>query len=168
MNDLNNYLKDLTAYNTWANMKILKFVEEAGEEKSVLPQQSSFPSIRKTVLHIWDAQSIWFNRIHGVSPQVWPPVPFEGNTMMACQGLLESSREFEALVGKFKTEDIHKSITYQTLKGDEFQNTIFQIIVHLMNHSTFHRGQLITMFRGAGFAEFSATDMIAYFRESKG
>ncbi len=162
---MKEYLVALTAYNTWANTGILKFVMAAGEERALILQQSSFPTIRKTVLHMLDAQHIWHDRLHGISPVDWPGKNFTDTTVNACEKLVKSSIDFQDYAHSLTSSDLERVIDYHNLKGDAFQNTITQIIAHVMNHGTFHRGQLITMLRGAGHTDLASTDMISWFRE---
>jgi uncharacterized damage-inducible protein DinB len=163
---LKEYLAALTSYNTWANSGILKFVSAAGEERSSIVQQSSFPTIRKTVLHMLDAQHIWYSRLNGISPADWPGKNFTDTTMNACEKLVESSCDFQVYANNLTPADLDKVITYHSIKGEPFQNTITQIIAHVMNHGTFHRGQLITMLRESGHTDLASTDMITWFRET--
>jgi len=162
---MKDYILSITTFNTWANTRILNFVAAAGEDRAEMIQVSSFPSIRKTVLHILDAQTIWMSRLEGESPLVWPLTEFAGSTLDACKQLVESSREFETFTARLSEQDLTATIDYKTIKGDPFRNTIVHILMHVMNHGTFHRGQLITLLRGAGFTDLASTDMIAFFRE---
>ena len=77
------HLQELCRYNTWANRKILGFIEEAGEERCLKTQESSFGTIKETLIHILDAQHIWLERLRGRSPQVWPGAGFTGNSARA-------------------------------------------------------------------------------------
>ena len=164
---MKEYLVSLTAYNSWANMRILKFVTEAGEDRSGLMQSSSFSTIRQTVLHILDAQFVWFSRLHGVSPTDGPGKNFSGTAVDACMKLVESSKEFETYVASLSDADLQVLISYKTIKGDPFTSKIYEILAHAMNHGTYHRGQLITMLRGAGFTDLASTDLIVFFREQQ-
>jgi uncharacterized damage-inducible protein DinB len=64
-------------------------------------------------------------------------------------------------------ENFENGIDYTNIKGAPFSNKIMHIIAHVMNHSSYHRGQIITMLRGAGYTNPGSTDLIVYFRESK-
>ena len=86
-------LSKLTQYNLWANQTITSYVLKAGEAIADIEQAGSFPSVRKTLLHIWDAQFIWFNRLHGTSLSEFPSKSFKGNLQEACDGLLKSSQQ---------------------------------------------------------------------------
>lgn len=161
---MNEYLVSLSIYNTWANSKISNFIAEAGEARCLLIQQSSFSAIHDTVMHILNAQKIWYSRIHIESP-IWTPGRFDGTTAEACVELIENSRLFEKYIAQLELPDISRVINYKNIKGDSFQNTIGETMTHLMNHGTFHRGQLVTMLRGAGFTNLTSTDMITFYRE---
>lgn len=156
-------LPKLTQYNRLANQTICGYVLKAGETMADIEQPGSFPTVRKTLLHIWDAQFIWHSRLHGTSLSDFPSKSFKGNLADACDGLLNSSQQIinyaEGLNGNFDAV-----INYQTLDGKKFENTISDIILHCLNHSTYHRGQLINLLRGAGFTEVGSTDYMRFCR----
>ena len=58
-----------------------------------------------------------------------------------------------------------EQIDYKTMKGDAYSNTAEEILVHVINHGTFHRGQVITMLRELGFTQFPSTDLITFLRQ---
>jgi len=61
-------------------------------------------------------------------------------------------------------EFISKTISYKNMEGKEFNNPVWQLIMHCMNHSTFHRGQIVTMLRQFDVKDIPGTDLILYFR----
>jgi uncharacterized damage-inducible protein DinB len=160
------YFKTLVNYNVWANKKICGFIIKAGDEIAGLEQLSSFPSVFKTVLHIWGAESIWLLRLQNESPTSFPAADFNGGIAAACSGWLTASGDFEREMLNLQDEEaLSRQVIYRNLKGEPFISTVQEVVSHCMNHSTFHRGQLITLLRGAGYKELGATDMIAYYRE---
>jgi uncharacterized damage-inducible protein DinB len=162
---MQNHLLTLTQYNHWANERVSKLILEAGEEKSDLFIASSFPSIRKTLFHIWDAQVIWLLRLEGKSLNTWPSHSFTGNLSEALNGFKENSLEFVRFFEKELENDSQRLIEYHSTDGTAFHNSVEEILMHVMNHSTFHRGQIISMLRIAGFDKVVSTDMIRFFRE---
>jgi uncharacterized damage-inducible protein DinB len=154
-----------TRYNLWANKKVCDFLTTLSEEQLNREIISSFPSLMKTVLHSWDAQFIWINRLHGTSLTVFPSKNFTGTFEEAANGLLETSREIIRFVETGKEDLLNTSITYKNIAGDEFKNSVSDIIQHVVNHGTFHRGQIITMLRQSGFTKLFPTDYIAFCRE---
>lgn len=157
-------LLDLCKFNVWANHKITGYILSAGDDATHKELVSSFPTILKTLLHIWDAQQIWYARLQGNTITTWPSKDFKGTLKDACNGLMTSSNDFVRLTEKFEN-DFSIVINYKTLDGNEFSNTAEEIIMHCMNHGTYHRGQIITMLRQVGFTEVGSTDYIRYCRE---
>ncbi|MCS6934404.1 MAG: DinB family protein [Chitinophagales bacterium] len=152
-------------YNLWANRTICGYIENAGEELFTRETSGSFPTLRHTLLHIWDAEYIWMKRIRGETATNIPGEIFKGNMFDAINGLLQSSAALCDLVEKHPPDFIFQSITYQNLKGDTFQNTVEQILYHVVNHGTYHRGQIIVMLRALGYTRVGSTDLITYLRK---
>lgn len=164
---LKQQLVKYTEFNIWANRKISDLIVLAGDEKTDLGQNSSFASIRQTWLHIYDAEFIWTSRLNKTEYNDWPPSKhFKGNTKEFVQVFLNASEKFSECIRSLPEEKLQQLLTYKTIAGKEFTNVIADVIMHVVNHSTYHRGQIITMLRGAGFTEVTATDFIAYCREA--
>lgn len=162
---MKEYLLNLTRYNIWANQTLTGFIEEATESICTLEQKSSFPSIRETLLHLKNAQIIWLNRLQGESAGVWPAPNPANDTLAEAMELLKNSEDWLLYVESLSEQDLTREIEYKNLRGDVFSNTVSEVIAHVMNHSTFHRGQMVTMFRNAGFTALKSTDMITWFRK---
>ena len=157
-------LIELTEYNTWANRQITGFILQAGLEIADKELVSSFPTIRKTLYHIWDAQVIWYARLNGMPLTTWPSKSFNDSLEEACKQLIRHSEDFAAFA-KEAEGTYSNIISYKTLDGKENSNTVSEIILHCMNHGTYHRGQLITMLRKAGFQEVGSTDLMRFYRQ---
>ena len=161
------HLRQLCAYNRWANERMSGYLREAGESIADEIQQSSFPTIRKTLYHLWDAQVIWYKRLAGEAITTWPSHNFSGTLNEALAALNENSEAFVRYAAQLPENAGDIVIEYHALDGTAFHNTIEEIIMHVMNHGTYHRGQLITMLRNQGFTAVGSTDMIRYYREMK-
>ncbi len=159
-------LKDYTKYNIWANERICKVLESLSPEILDKEQKSSFTSIRKTIYHIWDAETIWMKRLNGKSLHEWPSETFKGSFLEFQKEFLGGSGKFYMFVINKDGKDLAKELTYKNTKGVQFTTKIYHILQHAVNHSTFHRGQIITMLRNAGVTQLPSTDFIAYVRET--
>lgn len=159
-------LVDFAKYNHWANRLIVKMVNELSEEEATKSIVSSFPSIFKTILHIVDAQVLWSHRMqHDHFPEA-PSKSFNGNLSDLVKVFLGSSENLESYISKMNEEDYAKTLTYKNSKGIEYTSSYAETILHCLNHSTFHRGQIITMLRQLGQSNLKATDYVAYCRGS--
>ena len=156
-------LLKLTLYNLWANKTIIGYVQKAGETIADIEQSGSFPSVKKTLLHIWDAQFIWYCRLNGTSLSDFPSKNFQGSLTEVCDGLLITSQQIIDYIADLNRNN-DTVIAYQTFDGKKFENTISDIIIHTVNHSTYHRGQIINLLRGAGFTEVGSTDYMRFCR----
>ena len=155
----------LSAYNYWANTRIVKSILEAGEEKADIEMNSSFPSLRKTLYHIYDAENVWLLRMKAL-PYSWPPsTVFNGSLEEFCDLLLKNSVDFKEYVHGLNEKDFTRNVSYSNSTGVAFSTSVQDIITHCMNHSTYHRGQLVTMLRIAGHTTFEPLDYIGYVRE---
>ncbi len=161
-----NLIHHLT-YNLWANERIGHLLMAHDEALLNAEQKSSFPSITKTVLHLWDAEIIWLTRLQGNSLSDWPSKSFTGGKAELLTGMVNTSTELLQFV-KDKDESFQlQNLVYKNMKGDAFENTVEEILFHLVNHGTYHRGQIITLLRESGLTQMVSTDLIGWFREQK-
>ena len=162
---LQDQLKKLTQYNVWANGRMMDYIISAGEDKADMKLQSSFDTIRKTVYHIYDAETVWLVRLNNQELDYWPPSrDFDFSLMDFKDVLMNKSEELRAQLDEYNSVSLHKMCSYKNTKGESYATTIADIYQHIMNHSTYHRGQLITMLRTAGFNDVGSTDYIAWKR----
>jgi len=161
-------LKSYTKYNIWANERICKVLETLNPALLDKELISSFNTVRKTIYHIWDAETIWYKRLTGKSLSTWPSESFEGDFAEFQTQFLGRAGKFFMYVLNKDSKQLEQDLTYKNIEGKTFTNKIVNIIQHVVNHSTFHRGQIITMLRNLGITELPSTDYIAFIRESAG
>ncbi|HWB63211.1 MAG TPA: DinB family protein, partial [Chitinophagales bacterium] len=97
----------------------------------------------------------------------WPSANFKGGKAELLAGLSENSAELASFIATKDNSFLESAITYKNTKGIEFNNKVEDILYHVVNHASFHRGQLVTMLRQLGFDKFPPQDLIAYIRELK-
>ena len=155
-----------TQYNYWANELLLSVIEkEMNDEMLNKEIISSFPSLRKTVYHIWDAEFIWLKRLKGESLDDWPSKFFGGTFSEAKEKILLNDQLFIDFVERLNDEKLSESFTYKNIEGKTFSNPIWESVHHCMNHSTYHRGQIVTMLRQLGITNIPSTDFISFCRK---
>lgn len=151
-------------FNAWANGKIVEILSNVDENLFEKEVKSSFPSLRKTILHVWDAEQIWFTRLQGGNPTTWPSAAFHGTNKEMLAGFIKNSTDLAVFMADKDRAFLDSKITYKNMKGLEFTQPVEDILFHVVNHGSFHRGQLITMLRELGFDKFPSQDLIAYQR----
>ncbi len=129
--------------------------------------KSSFPGIGKTVMHIWDSQMIWLRRLQGENPEQWPSSVFNGARVDMLTGLISSSETLVNLVDSNGPEFLSRRLHYKTIKGVEQNDMVEDILYHVVNHGTYHRGQIVTILHELGVTELKGTDLILYVRSMK-
>jgi len=151
-------------YNLWANKIVLDLCKTLSSAQLKEISIGSFPSIEKTWLHIWDAQAIWLTRLHHEPITSWPSANFSGEIKVLNQGIIISSEELISEINAMESFLSEAKIKYKNNAGVDFESSISDVIFHIVNHSTFHRGQIINMLRGQGVGSIESTDMITFFR----
>lgn len=158
MPTLATLLREYADYDLWANTRFVERLAREPDDVLDAPVASSFPSLRKTVLHIRDAENAWLCRLMG------QPVPWPADGTIDLNGLLRVSRELHAFVHGCSDADLSGMREYKTLKGDPQRSLVWRMLHHCFNHSTQHRGQIITMMRSLGLTEIPANDLVAFQR----
>ena len=160
-------LVDHLTYNLWANERIGHLLMAQDEPILNREMKSSFASITKTVLHVWDAEVIWLTRLKGGSLADWPSKNFTGGRAEMLKGWIATSSELLQFVKNKDESFLQQKISYKNMKGDAYENPVEEILYHMVNHGSYHRGQIITLLREAGVTQLVTTDLIAWFREQR-
>ena len=152
-------------YNAWANDRFIDLLRRLDDATPDLEIASSFPSIRKTVLHIWGAEDVWLQRLQQVPKPVWKSAAFTGSNHDLCDNWQASSAAYIPFVAAAADDAFFRQvIRVVNTKGVHYDDEIGAILQHVANHATYHRGQLVTMLRQAGITEIPQTDLIAFTR----
>ncbi len=156
-------LKQMAAYNTWANQKIMEVVLTLPEEKLNQDLPGSFKNLFKTVLHIWDAESIWWQRMK-LQERITVPSQGENNIKDIVSGIINQSQQWHDWVSNASDMAIDHVFQFYNSKKEHFKVPVSQTLIHVFNHSTYHRGQLVVLLRQLGIEKFPQTDFIIWSR----
>ena len=163
---IKNLLLDYVRYNLWVNTRLVELFRNTDDTIVSHEVTSSFPSIRHTLIHLWDVESLWLSRLRGISPTTFPSENFQGSNEEVYEKLLAISKEFVAFVESKPEDFFDKTLEFNILSAKgTFNQKAADMIHHCMNHQTFHRGQIITMARQLGMTQFPRTDYIIFKRE---
>ncbi|HSK12563.1 MAG TPA: DinB family protein [Phnomibacter sp.] len=161
-------LKQYAAYNVWANHRITYHILQMPEHTWMHRVPSSFDSMFKTILHMWDAESIWWQRMRDHQKLIIPSQTFDPGMKDACNGLLHQSMQWEKFVQEQLNDDIlNTNLYYVNTRGENYTQPVHEVVLHVFNHGTYHRGQLVTMMRNLGEANIPQTDYILFSRRKE-
>jgi uncharacterized damage-inducible protein DinB len=154
-------LLELLEYHRWATNLTVDAVRALSPEQFTRDLGSSFPGVRDTLVHVFTADRAWLGRLEGQTPpravagdfatldsllELWEPVLMRWPTVVESLG------------------DPGRLINYKSFAGEPFTNSLGQIVRHVVNHGTYHRGQVATMLRQLG-ANAVSSDLIYFYRE---
>jgi uncharacterized damage-inducible protein DinB len=151
-------------YNAWANHRALEAASALPVDLVTKPMGSSFPSVRDTLAHIWGAEWIWLERFQGRSPASLPDTTQFPDVASLRERWAEQETRLLNFVRGLTQEDLDRTLEYKTLKFGVYRNPLWQSMQHLVNHNTYHRGQVTTLLRQLS-AQPILTDLMHFYRE---
>jgi uncharacterized damage-inducible protein DinB len=159
------YIHILVDYNYWARDRALASAEELSPEQLSRNLGSSFGSVLDTLVHIYFAEWIWYRRWQGESPTARP----DTGHLVSVSALRDAWTPLEQQIRSFADglgpAGLSRMLDYKSMNGQASTSAFWQMIVHVVNHGTYHRGQVATMLRQLGAKPAQSTDMIVFFRE---
>jgi uncharacterized damage-inducible protein DinB len=159
-------MRDLFAFNAWANQRVLSAVEAINTEQYTRPLGSSFSSVRDTLAHICGVEWVWLERLQGRSPAAIPKAEEYPDVATLRTRWAEIERRWLEYVSRLDQGELDEEVDYKTLSFGASRDARWQMMQHVVNHGTYHRGQVISMLRQLG-AKGTSTDLIAFYRERK-
>jgi len=138
---------ELYGYNDWANLKLLEAVDHLENEEFFQDLSSSYKSIRDTMVHILGAEELWLSRWMGE----------QGRTLLNIDDFLtyealairwnNSRNQINNFLVSLTEEDLVGEISYKNLIGISYSLELWKQMLHVTHHSSYHRGQVVTMLR---------------------
>lgn len=159
-------LERLLEYTVWANRRVLRTAVQLPPGDFTKDLGGSFGSVRGTFTHMMGAEWIWLERFQGRSPEKGIDEA-EFADLIALRerwGTIEDARArwFDDL----PDDGVSMRIAYKSLDGTPNEAPLWQLVQHVANHATYHRGQVVFMLRQLG-ASPSATDLVLWDREKR-
>ncbi len=161
---MNEFL-ELFDYNAWANRRIFDAVAQLSENEYFRDLKSSYGGVHGTLCHIVWAEQLWLHRWKG---KPHPAVP-QGTDL---QSLADARARWEGVeaerrsfVDTLSDRQLDDTKLVKPSSGGEYVHTFRQMFRHFVNHSSYHRGQIVTFMRQLGHTPPS-TDLILYYRQT--
>ena len=152
----------LLEYTAWANGRVLDAAAALSPEAFLRDMRNSFPSVRDTLAHILGAEWVWLRRWQGESPTT-----FAGAGELTTLASLKDrfavvERERRAFVDALPEARLAQPFSYRDLAGNSHSLLLVQSLQHVVNHGTYHRGQVTTLLRQLG-AKPVSTDLSRFY-----
>ncbi len=146
-----NDLRILHDYNYWANARVLGAAALVGQDQLIAPAGVGHGSLRGTLVHILSAEWGWRQRCQeGVSPGVMlseRDLP----TLAAIQDLWRAEEHaMRTFLAGLDDADMARSVAYTTTRGVPYENTLWHLLAHVVNHGTQHRAEAAVLLTGYG------------------
>ena len=158
-------LQTLLDYHYWARDRLLDALATLAPEQYDRDLGSSFKSIRETITHICAAEWAWHERWQGRSPAALLTADRFADLAALRAAWAELERDVRAFVTAAGDAGIARVFEYTLLSGQSSASPLWQMAQHVVNHATYHRGQITTMLRQLGAAPAKPMDMIAFYRQ---
>lgn len=145
-------IRRLFAHLQWADGLVLESLREGANAST---------RALELYAHVLGAEAVWLARLREVAAAVpvWPPADVE-----TCEALMaETHAEISRLIDSLDDESLERTVHYRNSAGVAFDSRIGDILLHVMLHGAYHRGQVALLLRGAG-ATPAPTDYIAFVR----
>ena len=152
----------LYQYDRWANGLVFGCAAKLTEEQFTKDMHNSHGSVRDTLVHIVGAEWIWLERWLGTSPKSFlAPAEFPDVASLT-EKMKDVEQDQIEFIGKLTDEGLTRVIAYTNMKGEPWAYPLGHLMQHLVNHSSYHRGQVTTMLRQLG-AEVASVDLLYFF-----
>jgi uncharacterized damage-inducible protein DinB len=157
-------LNALLDYHYWARDRLLEALEPLTPEQFTRDMGNSFRSVRDTASHIYAAEWAWLSRWQGQSPTALVPADQFPDVASLRDAWSDHERKLRAFISGRGQEGLNQVIEYRLLNGQPGASILWRMAQHVVNHASYHRGQIVTMLRQLGAAAPKSMDLIAFYR----
>lgn len=149
---MTSYYQRLFAYENWANERIAECLQSMNQ-----PDERAL----ELLSHVLAAKITWLNRLNGITTFI--PL-WEKYDIIDCLLLLtQNNRAWETFLNTLTDEKLTSFVTYTNTKGEAYSTQVQEILTHVINHSTYHRGQMVSSLKGK-ISVLPVTDYIVFER----
>ena len=144
--DTRQYLSQVFEYTYWANRRYFAVAEALTDEQLHRKQGHSWGDVHSVLVHMMSSETVWLRRWHGESPKDH----LDPNTFPTLASLktawAEVEKDMRAFIDAQSDQALQSAITYNNFRGETFRVPLWQMLMHVANHETHHRGELAAMF----------------------
>jgi uncharacterized damage-inducible protein DinB len=140
---MKSYFQQLAKYNQWANARLYAAASELPNEMYRKSTGVFFMSLHGTLNHLLLTDRLWLKRLTGIGeglPNQLNAIVFEDRKELAEARVAEDKRIIDVVEG-YQDADFIKMIKYANTSGKQFEAPLSDLLMHVFNHQTHHRGQ---------------------------
>jgi uncharacterized damage-inducible protein DinB len=151
-------------YTAWASRRLVSAVSSLPAEELKKDFQTADHSILGTLVHVYAADRLWLGRIQGNLPArfIDPEKDMRMDVLQNDWPQLHS--QWQGWTAGHDDDSLRQKLSYKDLKGNPYETPLWQIVLHVVNHGTHHRGQVSGFLRALGYTP-PPLDLIFYYRE---
>ncbi len=154
-------VRDLLLYMLWADRTTLSAVRAVSPDDLTREAGVSFGSLLGTMVHTLGSQKLWLSRFSGQPLDHRPRLEDFPDLLSWIHGWEEMASEVEAFVASLTDSHLADLITWTSSEGETRTAPLWQLVLHLVNHTSYHRGQVTSLLRQLGHQP-PATDLVDY------
>jgi uncharacterized damage-inducible protein DinB len=149
-NGLVHSLRGLLAYTIWADRQVLEALAEASHDDLARDTGTSFGSILGTMSHVLGAEQVWLARFVGAPLDQLPSAADFPDLPSLAAGFTELWPQLEVFLASLTEDQIGQEFAWVNFKGESHSAPYRQVLLHFVNHATYHRGQVVALMRQLG------------------
>lgn len=161
-------LRVLLDYHYWARDRLLNAVDALPSDQLTRDMRNSFRSIRDTLSHIYAAEWAWYSRWQGKSPTALLPLDTFHDVASLRTAWTALERDVRGFLDSLGADGVSRAFDYTLINGQPGRSVFWHMLQHVVNHASYHRGQVTTMLRQIGATPAKSMDLIAFYRERGG
>ncbi len=165
--NIKDYIQQAYEYMYWATKRYFAVAEGLTEEQLHRKQGHSWDDVHATLVHMMSSEWVWMQRWHGTSPKGHLDAAQYPTLAALKKRWGEVEAEMWAFIEAQSEASLQAPITYSNFRGETFHVPLWQMLAHVVNHETHHRGELAAMSALMGVSH-PEDEMIQYFLNASG
>ncbi|KXY33300.1 diguanylate cyclase [Bacillus cereus] len=165
---MKEYMLKQFDYHDWANTRLFNRLKELPSYETIFSEkiQSVFPSIKDTVTHIYITDQVWLHILHGKSMNEAIQDRENLRKQIETKSLHELEKMFENMANQYKEflstiQDVNTVFVIENPYAGALDTSILELVQHVVNHGTYHRGNITAMIRQLGYSS-TMMDFVLY------
>lgn len=156
-------LRQHLAYHAWASRRAVDAASKLNAEELERDFQTSEHSVLGTLVHVFAADRAWMGRIAGAPPMKFLDVAVDRHMTVLETDWPRLLQQWADWAHSIDDSQAAANLVYKDLKGNPHETPLWQVVMHVVNHGTHHRGQVSGMLRAMNHTP-PQLDLIAFYR----